>query len=76
MIFEVDYLIKNKEAWEAEKRTVPSVVVSEDFDAALKTAKKFESTNISLLKVSPAVQHNAIVVARGYKGLSYEKESA
>ena len=54
MIFAVDYLLKNKEAFEAEKRTLPSFVVCDDFEAALKTARKYESENASLFEVKPS----------------------
>lgn len=76
MIYSVDYLLKNKEAFEAEKRPLPALIVCDGFEAALKAAKKFESDNVTLFEVKPHVTHDAIIVARGYKGLATEKETA
>jgi hypothetical protein len=76
MIFQVDYLLKNEEGFKAEGRTLPVLVICDDFDSALKTARKFESANATLFEVKPHTPHNGIVIARGYKGLATEKESA
>lgn len=77
MIYAIDYLLKSKEAFEAENRTLPSLVVCDGFEAALKIAKKFESENATLFEIKPHVGHDAIVIARGYKGLNHvEKETA
>lgn len=77
MIFSVDYLILNKDAYEAEGKAVPTLIVCDDFDTALKLARKYETQHTSLLEIKPNVSHNNIVVARGYKGLaSSEKEAS
>lgn len=74
MIYSVNYSIKDVEAYKAAGKTLPLLVVAETFDSALKTAKKFENDNASLLEVKIFADHNAIVVARGYEGLTVSKD--
>ena len=78
MIFKLDFLLSSEEKFKAEGRTLPAFVVCDNFESALKTARKFESENATLFEIQPSVPHGNIVVARGYKGLTYNenKESA
>lgn len=68
MIYKVNYKIKEVEKFDKNNSGVPSYVVAEDFYSALKTAKKFETDNLSLLECTIHVNGEDVAIATGYRG--------
>jgi hypothetical protein len=49
-VFEVDYALKDAEAFKASPKEVPSFVLATNLAEAVKTAQAFEDDNLTLLK--------------------------
>lgn len=73
MIYRVDYLVKDKVKFNAAVTPVPTYVVADDFDGALKQARKFENDNVSLYECAIQLGNGSVTIARGFKGLSASK---
>jgi len=49
-VYEVDYSLKDAEAFKAAPKEVPSFVLAPNLAEAVKTAQAFEDDNLTLLK--------------------------
>jgi hypothetical protein len=75
IVYRVDYLVKRAEGEALPK--LPTYVVAEDFDAALKEARKFETKGkIDVYECRPQLADGFVAIARGFKGLKASTEEA
>lgn len=68
MIYKVDYRIKDMSKFDPSNSGIPTYVVASDFHSAAKTAKKFETDNLTLIDCSLHLHDGEIAVAAGFKG--------
>ena len=74
-VFEVDYTVKDQEAWKANPKPVPQFVVADSVSEAVKRAQDFEDGNLALLKCN-LVYQGKVAVPKKYKGVEPQKENA
>jgi len=68
MLYKIDYSIKDLGKFDAKTTRLPKYVLAEDFYAAIKTAKKFETDNLTLMDCALYLGDGSVAVARGFKG--------
>lgn len=69
MIYKVNYMVSDVEAFKASKVVMPEYVVAASFKEALKKALTYETAHASLLEVALHVATSNIAVATKYKGI-------
>ena len=74
-IFELDYAFKDKEAWVANPKELPTYVVAETVEAALGRAKDWEDDNLTVHKVNMVLTGN-VAIQKALKGLTTTKTKA
>ena len=72
LVYRVDFLIDRNKTETAGK--LPTYVVADSFDSAVKTARKFERDGVTLYDCAAQLSGGYIAVARGFKGLGVSSE--
>ncbi len=66
-MYQVDYLVKDKEKYEKEGPKAPKFIVGKDFNDVLEEARKHETDNLSLYDVRLSV-NDEILLTKKCKG--------
>lgn len=75
-VYEIDYTLKDVEAFKASGKEVPTLVVAESVSEAVKKAKEFEDENTVLLKCNLLVNPGKVAIQKKLKGLEPVRETA
>ena len=73
VIYRVDYLVAKGKPLGTK---LPRYVVAENFDTAVKTARKYETDDVALYECAAQLSDGYIAIARGFKGLGVANEDA
>jgi hypothetical protein len=75
-VFEVDYSIKDVDAFKAAPPELPQYVIAENVGEAVKRASDFETDNVTLLKCNLTTTIGKIAIQKKTKGVEPIKVAA
>lgn len=69
MLFKIDYSIGNVEKFKTQGKPLPTYVVANGLEEAVKKAKEYEDENVTLFRCDLHMNDGHIVVAKKFKGI-------